>query len=148
MSEVVKPRRVYEEQMEREGCRFCKEEWRAKAIASYGEWIAVHNEHPRLDANFTQPAFQIVLSPTRHVTDQISGRGFLAIARLRDELVKRFDLQGYGICIREGHRLHSGKTVPHVHAHLVVPQIVILADGTLHASIFNFPIGDRPAPTK
>lgn len=146
MKEVIKPGRVYEDAMEREGCRFCKEDWRAKALASYGGWIAVHNEFPRVDANFVQPEYQIVLTPTRHVTDRISGRGFLAIAHLRDQLVKRFGLHGYGICIREGDRLWSGKTVPHVHAHLVVPQIMMLADGTPHASIFNFPVGDRPKP--
>lgn len=147
MVEVVKPERVYEAQMRQDGCRFCKEDWRAKALASRDGWIAVHNEHPRVDANFVHPAFQIVLTPLRHATGRISGRGFLAIAHLRDELEERFGLQGYGICIREGDRLYSGKTVPHVHAHLIVPQIMTLADGTPHASIFNFPIGDRPPPT-
>lgn len=146
MSKIVLPEREYEQKMRAEGCRFCMEDWRAKAIASFGGWIAVHNEFPRVDALFVQPVYQIVLVPVDHIVDKIDVGGFVAIAHLRDALVERLGLEGYGICIREGNRLHSGKTVPHVHAHLVQPQIVKLADGSLHASTFNFPIGDRDAP--
>lgn len=146
MAEVIKSEREYEAKMRAEGCRFCQKEWHEKAIAAYEGWIAVPNEFPRVDALFVQPAYQIVLVPVDHLTESISAQGFAAIAYLRDQLVVRLDLRGYGICIREGERLWSGKTVPHVHAHLIVPQIVKLADGTLHASTFNFPIGDREAP--
>ncbi len=119
---------------------------RCRTIRASEGWIAVRNEFPRVDALFMQPEHQIVFTPLEHIVDRIDVHGFMAIAHLRDRLVERLELKGFGICIREGERLWSGKTVPHVHAHLIQPQIVTLGDGTLHASTFNFPIGDREAP--
>ncbi len=148
MSTIIAPGREYEQKMREEGCRFCQERWREKAIAASGGWIAVHNEYPRLDALFIQPVYQIVLCPIDHIVDEIDENGFIAIGRLRSQLREQLDLTGYGICIREGDRLLSGKTVPHIHAHLVVPQTVTLADGSRRASTFNFPVGDRDAPVK
>ncbi|MEK7632822.1 MAG: hypothetical protein AAB473_03450 [Patescibacteria group bacterium] len=146
MTEVVKPERVYEEQVRRDGCRFCQQSWRDNALASYGGWIAVPNERPRTDALFIQPLYQILFTPIDHSTERITAAGFAAFVHLRDELIERFGLKGYGICIREGDRLYSGQIMQHPHIHMIVPQIVTLSDGSLHASTFNFPIGDRDAP--
>ena len=72
----------------------------------------------------------------------IPNQDWLAIGLLAGWAEREFNLKGYGLAIRIGYPLWSGRTILHPHVHLIVPNVVENPETHEQKAIpVDFPIG-------
>jgi len=54
---------------------------------------------------------------------ELKNEDWLAVLKLAQYAVKKFNLPGGGLVMRFGETTYTGATVCHLHAHLIVPKL-------------------------
>jgi dihydrofolate reductase len=117
-------------------CPFCSLKYHSEPVLKRsGSWFITRNfkQYENSDHHF------IILSE-RHF-ERLEGASvpdFACILELAKWAENEFNLQGGALCMRFGKPTHTGATVYHFHAHLIVPQIDPKKG---RAYSVNFPIG-------
>lgn len=126
-------------EIEEEGrCPFCPENFRyhkEPILKRRRGWFITRNSWPYENARHH---FIILGSKHKEMISDLSGRDWRAINWLIRWAVREFDLPGGALTMRFGDTAHTGATVVHLHAHLIVPE---LDPQTGRARTVNFPIG-------
>jgi len=119
-------------------CPFCPDNFKYHTepiLKESGNWFITRNfkQYENSDHHF------IILSE-RHFErlEGASAPDFACILELAKWAENEFNLQGGALCMRFGKPAHTGATVYHFHAHLIVPQIDPKKG---RAYSVNFPIG-------
>ena len=101
-------------------CLFCPDGLgRQQVLLRTPHWTAIPNDFP-----YQGTALHLLLIPHQHATDLLDLPAaaqqdfWAALGALRD----RYQLQHYGLGVRNGDCRFTGATIRHVHAHVLVAQ--------------------------
>lgn len=105
-------------------CTFCYEylpKYHDAPIEYEGEyWVATKNDYP-----YDHTKLHMLFIPKRHVEhdDELTDAEWLEFRKLKQWATEKYEVQGGAIFMRFGDENYSGGTLPHLHAHLVVPDL-------------------------
>lgn len=117
-------------------CPLCPENfnWHKEPILNrQGDWLITRSSHPYQG---TLHHFLIIGDQHKENFADLTEDDFRNIQLLVNWTVEEFNLPGGALCMRFGDTSHTGATVKHIHAHLIVPKVE--KDTT---TVVNFPIG-------
>ncbi len=119
-------------------CPFCPDNFKYHTepiLKRKGDWFITRNFKP-----YESSDHHFIILPNRHFEHlaEASALDFVCILELVKWAENEFNLQGGALCMRFGNTTHTGATVCHLHAHLIVPQI---DPDKGRAHTVNFPIG-------
>ena len=105
-------------------CPFCPEhfKWHTKPVLKErGNWLITSSFQP-----YENSEWHLLLLSKVHKENfnELKPSDFSNLSYLVNWAVKKFKLKGGGLCMRFGDTLHTGATVCHIHAHLIVPKVV------------------------
>jgi diadenosine tetraphosphate (Ap4A) HIT family hydrolase len=104
-------------------CPFCPKtfKWHTKPILKReGGWLITENFNPYKNARYH---FLLIKEKHKEHFNELSPRDWRSMARLAAWAVKKFHIKGGALALRFGDTAHTGSSVCHIHAHLLVPQI-------------------------
>lgn len=137
-------RRKMEEAARLGECTFCYEhlpKYHDAPIEKDGEhWVVTRNDYP-----YDHSRLHMLFIPKRHVEhdDELSDAEWLELKALKKWVCDTYKVPGGGLFMRFGDENHSGGTLPHLHAHIVVPDL----DDPDYKSISCY-VGTRPENLK
>lgn len=117
-------------------CPFCPKtfKWHTKPILKRGEgWLITENFDPYENARYH---FLLIKEKHKEHFNELTPRDWRSMARLAAWAVKKFHIKGGALALRFGDTAHTGSSVCHIHAHLLVPQT---KNGK--AKVVLFPVG-------
>lgn len=117
-------------------CPFCPKtfKWHTKPILRReGGWLITENFKPYKNARYH---FLIIKIKHKEHFDELTPRDWQSFSHLAAWAVKKFRIKGGALALRFGDTAHTGSTVCHIHAHLLVPKI---KNGK--AGVVSFPVG-------
>ncbi len=117
-------------------CPFCPGNfrWHTKPILKReGGWLITENFKPYKNA---QRHFLIIKEKHCEQIEKLAPRDWRSMSRLAVWAVKKFKIKGGGLALRFGDTAHTGASVCHLHAHLIVPRLK-----NKRAETVWFPIG-------
>lgn len=118
-------------------CPFCPGNfrWHTKPILRReGGWLITENFKPYENARYH---FLIIKTDHRERLEELTPRDWSALLHLARWAVKKFKIKGGGLALRFGDTAHTGASVCHLHAHLIVPRL----NKNKRAETVWFPIG-------
>ena len=104
-------------------CPFCPDNFKYHTepiLKRNGDWFITRNFRP-----YESSDHHFIILPNRHFEHLVgaSNHDFVCILELAKWAENEFNLKGGALCMRFGNTTHTGATVCHFHAHLVVPKI-------------------------
>ena len=117
-------------------CPFCPDtfKWHTNPILKIdGGWLITRSFNPYAG---TQEHFLIISQEHKEQLVELTPKDLYAILKLAQWATIEFKLQGGLLALRFGDSEHTGATVKHLHAHLVVPG---KENGRIQ--VVNFPVG-------
>lgn len=120
-------------------CPFCRVHFqyhKNPILQEFNGWQITRNSWPYEGSE----THLIILNPDQHkeTVSELTVEDTAAILHLVKWIVGELKIPGGGICMRFGDTLHTGATVCHIHAHLIVPKI---NPESGRAKVIQFPIG-------
>ncbi|MBI4118078.1 MAG: HIT domain-containing protein [Parcubacteria group bacterium] len=105
-------------------CPFCEEHFKyhdEAILHRVGDWVITRNQYSYKNAKLAL----LILNPKRHLEryEELSPADHLAISELVSWAIREFRIEGGGVALRFGEPKHTGASVRHLHAHLIVPEI-------------------------
>lgn len=105
-------------------CPLCPKtmRWHTKPILKRRNgWLLTENFNPYKGTT----RHLLVIAPThKEEIHELTRRDWESLAYLFNWAVKKFRIKGGGIAMRFGEPTHTGATVAHLHAHLIIPKVV------------------------
>ena len=112
-------------EIERVGvCPFCPEnfKWHTKPILKRkGDWLITENFNPYKN---TRHHFIVIKKTHKERFEELAANDWRDLSYLVAWTIKNFKLKGGGFAMRFGETAYTGATVCHIHAHLIVPQVL------------------------
>jgi ATP adenylyltransferase len=118
-------------------CPFCPDNFlyhKKPILKKINGWRLTENSWPYKNA---RKHFIIVAPVHKEQLIQLTESDVVAIFRLSQWAIKKFNIRGGALTLRFGESDVTGATVSHLHAHLIYPSL----DKKGHAKTVNFPIG-------
>ncbi len=102
-------------------CPLCDMKWHTNPILKRsGGWMITENFQPYKNARHH---FVIISKKHRENFLELTSSDWEAIRTLTAWTLRKFKIRGGGLAMRFGDTAHTGATVLHLHAHLIVPKI-------------------------
>ncbi|MBI2013353.1 MAG: hypothetical protein HYS87_00770 [Candidatus Colwellbacteria bacterium] len=117
-------------------CPFCPKhfKWHKKPILRVrGGWIITESMQPYKNSKYH---FIMVAPKHKEQFKEVTANDWRYISYLVKWVIKEFSIKGGGFIMRFGDSTHTGATVRHLHAHLIVPKV-----SRGRAKAVYFPIG-------
>ncbi len=119
-------------------CPFCPDNFKYHTkpiLKQSGNWFITKNFNP-----YENSDHHFIILSNKHFEHliEVDNSDFAHILELAKWAVNEFNLKGGALCMRFGDTTHTGATVCHFHAHLIVPKISLDSG---RAVTVNFPIG-------
>ena len=113
--------RVLKEAIGEKVCPLCHMRWHTNPILKRDNgWMITENFQPYKNA---QHHFVIISKKHRENFSELTSSDWQAIRNLAVWALRKFKIRGGGLAMRFGDTEHTGATVSHLHAHLIVPKI-------------------------
>lgn len=115
-------REIMEEIVSEEVCPLCPPlKWHPNPILKDdGRWFITENSHPYPN---TKHHFLIISKRHIELLSELSSLDLQSILDLSNWVTKKFNIKGGGLTMRFGDTLHTGATIKHLHAHLIIPTV-------------------------
>ena len=104
-------------------CPFCPEtfKWHTNPILkTRGNWLITESFQPYKNTNHH---FLIIGKKHKEHIRELTATDWKEIVWLTTWAAKKYSLQGGGLAMRFGDTAHTGASVSHLHAHLIVPKM-------------------------
>jgi len=105
-------------------CTFCLDRFEyyhdAPIIKEGGYWIVTDNDYPY---DNTKHHTLFILKRHAENIEELTSLEWAELRKLIQEFKKEHLISGGAIFLRFGEEKYSGGTLPHIHAHLIVPDI-------------------------